>query len=128
MDHKVEEWLQGYGLPIERLPKKWQLPTMAVIEAADSIYNKTKNGYKVKPIRIGWEIRGIASLIANTVDIEEVRNIQTAHETILSIKEELSTAIETQEELSAEIEQLKTPKIVKLWRFMNKPLWGGKNE
>lgn len=121
MRKETELWLEKLSLPIERLPQKWGLPTMSVVEAAEIVYDKIhKKREHIKPIRVGWEIRGIASGIANRKDILEVRAIETAHETINKLKAEIGTFKENVIMMEQELDCFKKPMREKVWIFLTK--------
>jgi hypothetical protein len=120
MRKETELWLNELSLPIELLPQKWSLPTMAVVEAAECVYDKIKNGEHIKPIRIGWRIRNIASGIANRKDILEVRAIETAHETIIRLKTENTTFQHEVKKIQEELDKYRLPIRTKVWNFLTK--------
>lgn len=139
MDIKIEKWLEKHNLPIERLPKKWRLPVLAVVEASRIIYDKSQKE-TIKPIRVGWEIRAVAEAIAKRHDIEEVRNLTDAYTKIKELHQqikELRQDIRNQKrkvyrarsrgrQYYRELEAFKDLKVVRVWNFLNKPLWGTK--
>jgi predicted RNase H-like nuclease (RuvC/YqgF family) len=126
METEVRKWLASNNLEAEKLISKWKLPSIAVLEACELVYAKIVNGENIKKISIGWKIKELAEAIAKRKDVQDVKNLKTARETIASLNNEIS-------ELKNELFTLKNKRrffLVRffkwVWRVLNTPLWGRK--
>ena len=90
MRDEVEAWLADNKFNVGLMATKWNFPAMAIIEASETIYNKVYvEGEVIKPIKVGWRIRSIAQAIANRQDIQETKDLKSAHQLIKELREEL---------------------------------------
>ena len=132
MRNEVTVWLNKNNFEVGNMVRRWRFSTLAIIESAESIYDKIHvGGEKIKQIKIGWRIRSIAQAIDNRQDIQEIKDLKSAHQIIQDLKEKLKqqksmdrrnhNALRLQKEgqikiLREEIEKLRRPWYSKIWR------------
>ncbi len=92
MRDEVTAWLKRNDFEIGNLVRKWKFSTLAIIEAAEAVYDKIHvRGEKIKQIKIGWRIRSIAQAIDNRQDIQEIKDLKSAHQIIRDLKGQLES-------------------------------------
>ncbi len=92
MRDEVTTWLKENNFEVGILVKKWKFSTLAIIEASEAIYDKIHvGGEKIKQIKIGWRIRSIAQAIDSRQDIQEIKDLKSAHQIIQGLKEDLKS-------------------------------------
>ena len=109
MREETEKWLEDNGLSLEKMIAVWELPPLAIIEAAENQYDKiVGSGEFVKRISVGWRIKELAEQMAQGINIHEMRKLRSANQYIRELQEEIA--------------KLRTPWYSKLWRFLRRPL------
>jgi len=86
------------------------------------VYDKLQLGERIKDISIGWHIRMVAKGIMGK-DVEELRNIKTAKQTIIELKKQIGELEDEIFILKNQIEYLTRPWYKKLYDFLWRPIW-----